>query len=396
MDYERVADEAAGFIRRQVNAAGAAGVAFGLGGGVGSSVVAHLSVRGMGAAKCLALIMPNGDPTHPPETDDGRAIARRLGVEHKVIPIGGIVAAAASAAAGGDGKSGYMWDEDGRVQAVESLGARIRASILCYEARRRNLLVAGTDDRTEYLMGCIARYDAGASDMLPIADMYKTQVRQLGQHLGVPRHIVEKPPSPLLWKGHEAPADPGAGYAAIDEILAALTGEIGASSLPPGATPDMIKKVGALHGASEHRRRFPPMPNLRAAERPRGEEGGRDPAPLSNPACRATGRRPWGVFERFTLNQETTVKIIRVNPASALSLQRHSLRSEHWFLLDGGATAVLGDEEVALKPGDDCFIPAGTVHRLAAGEAGARLLEIAFGDFSEDDIVRLSDSWGRA
>ena len=158
----------------------------------------------------------------------------------------------------------------------------------------------------------------------------------------------------------------------------------------------MIKKVGALHCASEHRRRFPPMPNLRAAVTPRREEGGRYPAPLSNPACRATEHRPWGVFERFTLNQETTVKIIRVDPASALSLQRHSLRSEYWFLLDGGATAVLGDEEVALKPGGDCFIPAGTVHRLVAGEAGARLLEIAFGDFSEDDIVRLSDSWGRA
>ena len=419
LDYERVADEAAGFIRQQVNAAGASGVAIGLSGGICSSVVMHLSVRGVGAGKCLALTMPNGASALSPESDDGRAIARLLGVEHRAVPIGGIAAAAASAAADGDGKSGFAGGAEERMQAAESLGACMRAAILRYEARKRNLLVAGTDDRTKCLIGCLAGHGGGTSDMLPIADLYRTQVRLLGQHLGVPRRILEKPPSPHLWKGQDAPAEPGTSYAVIDEILAALTGEIGASSLPPEATPDMIKKVGVLHRFGEHKRRLPPIPMLRAAGRPgveggadpappsnrppvpcgarrRPTEGGADPAPPSNPACRTVERRPWGMFERFTLNQATTVKIIRVDPASALSLQLHSLRSEYWFLLDGEATAVLGGEEIAMRPGDDCFIPAGMVHRLAAGEAGARLLEIAFGDVSEDDIVRLSDSWGRA
>lgn len=395
MDYERIADEAAGFIRRQVDAAGASGVVFGLSGGIDSSVVAHLSVRGVGADKCLALIMPNGDVTPASETDDGKAVAGLLGIEHRVIPIGGIADAAASAAAGGGDGSGFAGGEEGRRRTVGNLSARIRASILYYEAQKRGRLVVGTDDRSEYLIGYFTKYGDGASDMLPIADLYKTQVQRLGLHLGVPRHIVEKSPSPHLWRGHDASAELGMGYAVIDDILAAMTGEVGAASLPPEATADMVRKVGALHGASEHKRRLPPIPRLRGVAGPCGE-GGADPAPLSSPARRVAERRPWGTFERFTLNQATTVKIIRVDPAAALSLQRHALRSEYWFLLDGAATAVLGDEEVPMEPGGDCFIPAGTLHRLIAGEAGARLLEIAFGDFSEDDIVRVSDAWGRA
>ena len=395
MDYERVADEAAGFIRRQVDSAGASGVVFGLSSGIDSSVVAHLSVRGMGADKCLALIMPNSGITPSSETDDGKAVAGLLGIEHRVIPIGGIAAAATEAAASGGDERDFAGGEEGRRRTVGNLSARIRASILYYEAQKRNRLVVGTDDRSEYLIGYFTKYGDGASDMLPIADLYKTQVQRLGQHLGVPRHIVEKAPSPHLWKGHDASAELGMGYAVIDEILASMTGEIEAASLPPEATIGMIRRVGALHGASEHKRRLPPMPKLRGAGRQRGE-GAAEPAPLAHPARRAAERRPWGAFERFTLNQSTTVKIIRVDPTSALSLQRHALRSEYWFLLDGAATAVLGGEEIAMEPGDDCFVPAGTLHRLVAGKAGARILEIAFGDFAEDDIVRVSDAWGRA
>ena len=401
LDYEEVADAAASFIRRQVGAAGADGVVFGLSGGIDSSVVAYLSARGVGAGRCLALLMPSDGITPASETDDGRAVAELLGIEHKVIPIGGIVAAAAAAAAAGgrDAASGFAGGEEGMKRTVGNLNARVRASVLYYEGQKRNRLVVGTDDRSEYLIGYFTKYGDGASDMLPIADLYKTQVQRLGLHLGVPRRIVEKAPSPHLWRGHDASAELGMGYDMIDRILEAMTGK-GADgetpAPPPGATEDMVRRVGALHSASGHKRRLPPMPRLRGAGKPEGKSDAEgEPAPLSNPARRSTERRPWGRFERFTLNQTTTVKIIDVDPGAALSLQRHSRRSEYWFLIEGSATAVLGDEEAALEPGGDCFIPAGTVHRLAAGGQGARLLEIAFGDFSEDDIVRLRDAWGR-
>ena len=388
LDYERVAGEAAAFIRRQVDAAGADGVVFGLSGGIDSSVVAHLSARAVGADRCLALLMPSGGITPASETDDGRAVASLLGIEHKLVPITGIAAAAAA----GDSAPDFAGGAEGMKRTVGNLSARIRASVLYYEAQKRNRLVVGTDDRSEYLIGYFTKYGDGASDMLPIADLYKTQVQRLGLHLGVPRRIVEKPPSPHLWKGHDASAELGMDYAAVDGILEAMTG--GAPGLPPGATEAMARRVGALHDASEHKRRLPPMPRLRGAGGPASGDVDAS-APLSNPSRRSAERRPWGRFERLTLNQATTVKIIDIDPGAALSLQRHSRRSEYWLLLAGSATAILGDRDVAMEPGGDCFVPAGTVHRLAAGGNGARLLEIAFGDFSEDDIVRLEDAWGR-
>ncbi len=105
--------------------------------------------------------------------------------------------------------------------------------------------------------------------------------------------------------------------------------------------------------------------------------------------------RPWGYFERFTINQKSTVKIIRINPDAMLSLQYHKNRSEYWRVLDGDATAILDGKSTRMVPGDDLFVREGAVHRLVGGHGGARILEIAFGDFSEEDIVRLEDEWKR-
>lgn len=400
MDYEGVAGAAAGFIRREVAAAGAAGVVLGLGGEIGSAVAAHLSARGVGPDSCLALIMPNSDLVPESEIDDGRTVAEALGIEHRAVHLGGLAAAAAGA--GGDGESEFAGGEEERKGAACDLSASLRAAVLRYEARKRNRLVVGTDDRTECLVGRFAWCGGGASDMLPIADLYRTQVQRLGLHLGVPRRIVEKSPSPRLRKDRGgAAAGPGMEYAAVDGILAAMDGEGGAAGMPRDATAEAVDRIGALRAASERRRRLPPIARLRGAGRQGYEEEEEEAAaaaaaaPQTNPARRAAERRPWGGFERFTLNQTTTVKIIRVDPRAALSLQLHSRRSEYWLLLDGSATAILGSEKVAMEPGADCYVPAGTVHRITAGAEGARLLEIAFGDFSEDDIVRLQDAWGR-
>ena len=87
--------------------------------------------------------------------------------------------------------------------------------------------------------------------------------------------------------------------------------------------------------------------------------------------------------------------MIRINPSASLSLQIHKKRSEFWKVISGDATAVIDGISVHLAKGDDLFVPAGSAHRLTGGEEnGAEILEIAIGDFSEDDIVRLEDGWG--
>ncbi len=106
--------------------------------------------------------------------------------------------------------------------------------------------------------------------------------------------------------------------------------------------------------------------------------------------------RPWGGFERYTLNEPTTVKIIDVAPGQRLSLQRHEHRDELWVALDPGAVFEIDGERITPSVGDRVLIRAGQTHRLSSSGPAIRILEIAFGHFDEDDIERLEDSYGRA
>jgi mannose-6-phosphate isomerase len=106
--------------------------------------------------------------------------------------------------------------------------------------------------------------------------------------------------------------------------------------------------------------------------------------------------KPWGRFEQLTHNAPSTVKIITVEPGGALSLQYHHLRDELWIVLDAGARIELGTEVIEPQAGEKVFIPRTTAHRLSAsGDGPVRILEISFGEFDENDIVRLEDVYGR-
>lgn len=106
-------------------------------------------------------------------------------------------------------------------------------------------------------------------------------------------------------------------------------------------------------------------------------------------------KRPWGSFERFCDNAVCTVKIIAVNPNEELSLQYHKHRDEFWKVLQGKPKLVIGDKTINGKEGDEFFVPKGTKHRISADKETVKVLEIAFGKFDENDIVRLEDKYRR-
>lgn len=106
--------------------------------------------------------------------------------------------------------------------------------------------------------------------------------------------------------------------------------------------------------------------------------------------------RPWGAFEQFSLNEPSTVKIITVEPGSRLSLQRHQHRNEFWQVLDGPMDIEVDDRRWTAQEGEHIWVPAESTHRMAnTGDGRARILEVAFGRFDEDDIERLDDDYGR-
>jgi mannose-6-phosphate isomerase-like protein (cupin superfamily) len=106
--------------------------------------------------------------------------------------------------------------------------------------------------------------------------------------------------------------------------------------------------------------------------------------------------RPWGRFEQLTLNEPTTVKIITVAPGHRLSLQTHALRAELWQVLDGPIDVTVGDETWSAQPGERIWVERGAVHRMGnSTQQPGRVLEIGYGEFDEDDIVRLEDDYQR-
>ena len=107
-------------------------------------------------------------------------------------------------------------------------------------------------------------------------------------------------------------------------------------------------------------------------------------------------KRPWGEFVEFTKNIPSTVKIISVMPGQALSLQYHHKRDEFWHVLGGNGSIQIGDKLFTAEPGSNHFAPRETDHRMIGGTEMLSILEISFGEFDENDIVRKEDRYGRS
>lgn len=254
-EYGSVSAGVQKFIKKQVDRAVSDGIVLGLSGGVDSAVTAHLCSQALGSSSCLALLMPNSAFTPPSETIDGLQVATRLSMPHRIIPIGDIVDMATA-------HDVYAPSDITIQRARGNLSARIRASLLYYEAQKRNYLVVGTGDRSEHLLGYFTKYGDGACDMLPIASLYKTQVQELARFLGVPSHIVQKDPSPHLWPDHKATDELGLDYNAIDSILVHIGQDPGMISQKLNIPYDKVRRILDLCRSSEHKRHLPPVANL--------------------------------------------------------------------------------------------------------------------------------------
>jgi mannose-6-phosphate isomerase len=119
------------------------------------------------------------------------------------------------------------------------------------------------------------------------------------------------------------------------------------------------------------------------------------PIPAAKPAV-ALVERPWGSFKQFANNCDCTVSLMTVLPGRRLSLQLHTGRAELWIVIDDGAVVEVGETERAHRAGDEIWIPANEKHRLSCrGDKPVRVLEVAFGNWQQDDITRYADDYQR-
>ncbi len=255
VDYDYIERRIVSFIRTYVNSVGAKGAVIGLSGGIDSSVTASLLVKALGKDRVLALIMPS-KATPPDDIKDATQLAQMLGVKYDLINIDPI-------------KESFSRTipafRESEVVANGNILARVRMTILYYYANLNNMIVAGTGDKSELLIGYFTKYGDGGVDILPIGDVYKSQVRMLGKRLGLPDSIVTKPSSPRLWEGQTAEGELGISYADIDVILHALVDLRMSPQKAQEATGkplNIIEQIWRRVITTEHKRRTPVVPRI--------------------------------------------------------------------------------------------------------------------------------------
>lgn len=198
------------YLERTLEVSGKNGYVIGLSGGLDSSTLAVLIRKTLGKEKLLALIMPDKD-TNIDEVNDAINIAETFDINYLVLDISSVV----------DSMLNLLGLDRNSVEkiALGNIKARLRMVILYYYANSKNLLVASTTNRSEYLLGYFTKWGDIAGDVHPFLHLYKTQVRTLGKKLGLPGNLITKPSTPGFWPGHKSEDELGAPYDVIDKIL---------------------------------------------------------------------------------------------------------------------------------------------------------------------------------
>ncbi len=189
------------------------GIVLGISGGVDSSTVAALSCRALGAGKVLGLMLPERESNGKHDLDDAKSVAKQFNLKTRVIDITPSL------------ETTYETIPDFNPSDKISKGnvkARMRMIYIYYEANRLKRLVCGSSDKSETMMGYFTKWGDVASDISPIMDLFKTQVRKLGRYLNVPERVVAKPSSPALWPGQLAEDELGIKYEQLDLVLYGL------------------------------------------------------------------------------------------------------------------------------------------------------------------------------
>jgi NAD+ synthase len=203
---QKICDFIKEFLINQVRERKAKGVVIGISGGLDSSVVAALAVKALKSSSVLGLLLPEQGITPREDFDDALDLAKKLAISYRIIEIS-------------KKKQEIMKDLPSDPLAQGNLAARIRMCILYFFASYKGMLVAGTTDKSELKLGYYTKYGDGSADILPIADLYKTQVRELAYYLDIPERIIKKDSRPGLWEEHTAEGEIGLPYTVVDNIL---------------------------------------------------------------------------------------------------------------------------------------------------------------------------------
>jgi len=226
------------WIRKQVQDAGKKGVIFGLSGGIDSAVIAVLCQRAL-SDHSMALILPCEGQIS--DVQDAMKIINQYGVNYKNIDLTSIYQQLLS-----------NIELNGNKMAKANIKPRLRMIVLYYFANILDYLVVGTGNKSEISIGYFTKYGDGGTDILPLGNVLKSEVRLMAKYMDIPERIIVKEPSAGLWENQTDEKEMGFSYTQLDHFLA--TGKVEDKNLK-----DRIIKMTQI---SAHKRKTPPIPDF--------------------------------------------------------------------------------------------------------------------------------------
>ena len=220
----------------------------GLSGGVDSSLTAFLAVEALGKENVIGVRMPYRTSS-PESLDHALLVTQTLGIQSVTIDISAAV-------------DGYLAqvEQNGDVDPTRrgNVMARERMIVLFDLSAKYKALPIGTSNKSERLLGYFTWHADDTPPVNPLGDLFKTQVRALARHVGVPEVILRKPPTPDLVPGQTTEGDFGISYDKVDRILYYLIrGMKPAEVVARGFTPEEVAKVAGRLESTHWKRRLP-------------------------------------------------------------------------------------------------------------------------------------------
>ena len=177
LDLSEIEKRIRRFIKKYVENSGADGIVVGLSGGIDSSTIAALSSLSIGGDRVLGLMLPEKETYNPKDIDDAKLVAEKFGLKTQICDITPVLESFY--------KTIPIFDQADKL-CKGNIKARTRMIYIYYYANKLNRIVCGSSDKSETMMGYFTKWGDVAADISPIMDLYKTQVRKLAEHLGLP------------------------------------------------------------------------------------------------------------------------------------------------------------------------------------------------------------------
>lgn len=208
MNFESVSQEIMNFIKIETEARKSKGVVLGISGGIDSTVLAYLATRAIGSGKVMGLILPDETVTPSSDIEDALTVCSNLKIEHEKRSIN-------------KPKDSFLEiiKDTKNILLAGNLVARIRMCMLYYYSAQMEGLVLGSSNKTELMLGYFTKFGDGAADLLPLGDLYKTQLFGLAKYLEIPDSIIDKKSSARLWADQFTEDEIGLPFIQLDRIL---------------------------------------------------------------------------------------------------------------------------------------------------------------------------------